>query len=88
MAQLVLAVEYLHSHTVMHRQIRPETLLINTQGNLRLIGFDYAKVVPDRTFTMCGTPDYMSPEQLVGKGYGLGVDWWMVGITMFELLVG
>ena len=55
---------------------------------LQLSDFGFAKKVPDKTFTLCGTPEYLSPEVLVGKGYGKAADWWTMGIFIYELLAG
>ncbi len=53
-----------------------------------MVGFDYAKRLTDRTFTFCGTPDYVAPEMLTDRGYGLVVDWWALGILAFEMSFG
>ena len=96
-AQMVLCIEYLHSHTIVYRDIKPENIMVNEKGQLILIDMGTAKKIGSskdkegpqgRTTTILGTPHYMAPEILLGKGYGLTVDIWSIGVCLFEFMVG
>jgi len=63
-------------------------MLINTDGFLKLTDFGFAKLVESRTYTLCGTPEYLAPEILLNKGHGKPVDWWCLGILIYEMLAG
>lgn len=67
-AQISSIFEYLHSKNVVYRDLKPENLLINTDGYLKLTDFGFAKIVDGRTYTLCGTPEYLAPEILLNKG--------------------
>ncbi|RAL60594.1 hypothetical protein DID88_009789 [Monilinia fructigena] len=56
-------------------------------GHLKITDFGFAKKVPDITWTLCGTPDYLAPEVVSSKGYNKSVDWWSLGILIFEMLL-
>ena len=64
---------------MVHRDLKPENLLFDRDGYLKLVDFGFAKVVRDRTFTLCGTPEYLAPEIISNKGHGLGADWCALG---------
>ena len=87
-AEIVLAFEYLHSLNVLYRDLKPENLLLTARGHLKITDFGFAKVVADRTHSLCGTPEYLAPEIIQSAGHGKGVDWWALGILLFEMLVG
>jgi len=88
-AEIVLALEYLHQQKIVYRDLKPENLLLDHKGHIKVTDFGFAKVVPDnRTFTLCGTPEYLAPEVIKGKGHGTEVDWWALGILVFEMLAG
>ena len=87
-SQITLMFEYLHSMNVIYRDLKPENLLINPDGYLKLTDFGFAKVVEGRTYTLCGTPEYLAPEILLNKGHGKPVDWWTLGIIIYEMLAG
>ncbi|CAF0805766.1 unnamed protein product [Rotaria sp. Silwood1] len=87
-AQITLAFEYLQYLDICHRDLKPENCLITYDGFIKLTDFGFAKVVPGRTYTFCGTAQYLAPEILSNKGYGKGVDWWCLGIFLYELNAG
>ena len=84
----MLAFEYLHNLDILHRDLKPENMLIDHRGNAKLTDFGFAKRVDDRTFTMCGTPEYLAPEIIDQKGYNRAVDWWAVGVLTYEMRAG
>lgn len=86
--ELVFALEYLHNLHVVYRDIKPENVLLDGRGHLKLTDFGFAKRLNKRTWTMCGTPEYMAPEIVENKGHGFGADWWSLGVFLFEIRSG
>lgn len=89
-AQIVLALQYLHQRRYVYRDLKPENILIDEVGYLRLVDFGFAKPIGDdgKTYTLCGTPEYLAPEVIKCRGYGLAIDWWALGVLSFEMHVG
>jgi len=85
-ACVIIAFEYMHSLDIIFRDLKPENLLIFNNGYIKVADFGFAKVIEDRTFTLCGTPDYLAPEVISGVGHGKGADWWAIGILLFEMV--
>ncbi|CAJ0966656.1 unnamed protein product [Ranitomeya imitator] len=79
-AETVLALEYLHNYGIVHRDLKPDNLLVTSMGHIKLTDFGLSKV--------CGTPEYIAPEVILRQGYGKPVDWWAMGIILYEFLVG
>jgi len=87
-ACMVCAFQYLHNKDILYRDLKPENILFDLDGYLKLVDFGFAKVHKHHTFTLCGTPEYFSPELVLGKGYGKGNDHWGLGILLFEIIYG
>lgn len=87
-AGITLIFEYCHSKNIIYRDLKPENILLASDGYLKLTDFGFAKVIEYRTYTLCGTPEYIAPEVLLNKGHGKPVDWWTLGILVYEMIVG
>lgn len=89
-AQIALAIGYLHKKDILHRDLKLENILIDETGYLKLIDFGLAKVLKDAELSQsfCGTPEYLAPEMVAQKGHDKGVDWWALGILIYEMLIG
>ena len=82
---LFVILDYLNSKGIAHRDLKPQNIMINTQGYLQLIDFGTAKRIKDFTYTVIGTAYYISPEIIIGKGYSFSCDYWSIGIITFEI---
>lgn len=108
-AEIVLILEFLHEREgVAYRDLKPENLLLDAEGHIKLVDFGFAKRLGNskprhwlssnksdgiddhkgETYTLCGTPEYLAPEVIQSKGHGTAVDWWALGILIYEFLTG
>ncbi|XP_032440390.1 cGMP-dependent protein kinase 2 [Xiphophorus hellerii] len=89
-ACVVEAYSYLHKKSIMYRDLKPENLMLDMKGYIKLVDFGFAKelVRGEKTYSFVGTPEYMAPEIIKNQGHDFAVDFWSLGILIFELLVG
>ncbi|XP_011490241.1 cGMP-dependent protein kinase 2 isoform X1 [Oryzias latipes] len=89
-ACVVEAYAYLHKKNIMYRDLKPENLMLDQRGYIKLVDFGFAKELMrgDKTYSFVGTPEYMAPEIIKNQGHDFAVDFWSLGILIFELLAG
>ncbi|KAJ8602104.1 hypothetical protein CTAYLR_001671 [Chrysophaeum taylorii] len=87
-ACVIDALDHIHAKAIVYRDLKPENVLIDNRGFARIVDFGFAKVLQKKTYTILGTPEYLSPECVLGKGYGFDVDLWAFGVLVYETLAG
>ncbi|CAK8991289.1 unnamed protein product [Durusdinium trenchii] len=87
-ACVINAFEHMHQRRIIYRDLKPENLLLTEEGHLKVTDMGLAKFVIGKTYTTCGTPDYFAPEVIASTGHTNAVDWWTLGILIFELMAG
>ena len=89
-ASIVCALEILHQTGIVYRSIQPETIHVDTSGRVVLMDYRFSKVgiIKSRSYTICGAADYLAPEQISQQGHGYEVDFWSLGILLYELSTG
>ena len=87
-ACILESLAHLHNRHITYRDLKPENILIDALGYCVLVDLGFAKIVMDKTYTLCGTPEYLAPEIILSKGHDKGVDYWAFGVLIYEMLVG
>lgn len=88
---VVLGLQYLHEHEIVYRDLKLDNLLLDSEGYVKIADFGLCKEgmgFGERTGTFCGTPEFLAPEVLTETSYTRAVDWWGLGVLIFEMLVG
>lgn len=89
--EILLAIEYLHKHDIVYRDLKPENVLLDADGHVKLTDFGLSKEGISDNFSaksICGTPEYLAPEILLRTGHGQPVDWYSLGALIYEMLTG
>jgi len=87
-ACILESLSHLHHRHISYRDLKPENVLIDSKGYGVLVDLGFAKIVMEKTYTLCGTPEYLAPEIILSKGHDKGVDYWALGVLIYEMLVG
>lgn len=83
-----MALETLHKNGYIYRDLKPENILVNGDGHIKLADFNLVKYLDDKTRTICGTPEYIAPEVLMRKTHDTAIDFWGLGIFIYEAYLG
>jgi serine/threonine protein kinase len=87
-SEILLVLQFLHSNGIVYRDLKPENLVFSCEGHIKFIDFGFAKQISERTYTLCGTPEYLAPEIIRGEGSSFSSDWWAFGVLVYEFLIG
>ena len=91
MSEILLAIDYMHKNNFIYRDLKPENILIDKYGHIKLTDFGLSKLLDEeeqKTYTLCGTAEYLAPEIIFEKGYDKTCDWFSFGVVLFEMLCG
>lgn len=88
--QILYGIQYLHSKSIIYRDLKPENILIDSDGNCKIVDFGLSKKIDARskTFSYCGSAEYMAPEMILRTGHSFGIDYYSLGALLYELVTG
>ena len=91
-AEIALALNFLHNEGIIYRDLKPENVILTKSGHIKLTDFGLSKIGSKgedfNTYSFCGTPEYLAPEIIIGRGHSKMVDWWTFGLMIYEMLSG
>lgn len=87
-AEILLALKFLHEKEIIYRDLKPENILVSVEGHVKLADFGFSTKTNENVYFMCGTPEYMAPEKLLGNGDTKETDYWSFGCLIYEMICG